>query len=133
MASFIHVQCFQDGTFSTCKRSIIWEVFGPKAHSCPEGWTLIYGDDGGGTLYLNDDEDVTGFSILRAGDVAFDDLYSLAKEIPSLIYWPDACAVADARYLAGIPQWLLDAFKKPAAIVHNKDELLFQLSQPSGR
>ncbi len=84
----------------------------------------MYGDQNGGVLYLDDDENIHGFSILRVGPVAFDDLYNLARIIPSLIYWPDACAVADPAFLAGMPDMLLQAFDQPPAVVHSGDELL---------
>jgi hypothetical protein len=124
MSSFVHCQAFQHGTFSTCKRSIIWDVFESKAHWGPEGWSLWYGDEPAGVLYLDEEDEVTGFSILRAGGPCLDDFVMLAAQIPSLIYWSEGgCAIANPAFLPGIPDWLLKALRTKPTIVHNGDEL----------
>ncbi len=120
----IHLQSFRNGDFAKFDRSVVWNVFGPKARLNNEGWALFYENGPGGVLYLDDDELIDGFGINRPGDSALCDMYEVARQIPCLINWDCHSAVADASYLAGIPDWLLNALGEPSTVIHSGDDLI---------
>jgi hypothetical protein len=123
MGLLISLQAFQDNNFATFKRSIAWDVFGPRAKPSAEGHGLWYDAIYNGVLCLDDDEDLTGFSLLRPGDGAALDFYKIAQKVPSLLMWNGDCfAVADAAYLAGIPNWMLEGYSP--TIAHSGEEFL---------
>jgi hypothetical protein len=130
MSLAINVQGFRDKEIYKFKRSIVWDIFGSKC-SPPRlcGYNLTYGDWGGGFLYLDEDEFVDGFGIQRASDNAIRDLYAVARQVPSAINLAAAFFVADAAFLADIPDWLSAALPKPIRVAHSADELLEFLSE----
>jgi hypothetical protein len=129
MSWAIHLQSFQNGKISKFSRSIIWDVYGPKALLNAEGWGLTYDGIAAGVLILDDDDPTDGFSIRRPGRPAIRDMYEVARQVPCLINWDDNSAVADERFIAGIPDWLLNALAGRPHIIHSGDDLLKCLEQ----
>jgi hypothetical protein len=127
MSLAIHVQAFENKTFSRFRRSIAWDVFEPKAIPSAEGWDLIYNGRRGGTLLLDDDEFVEAVAVRRASDNAIRDLYAVAQQVPSVLHLDADFFVADAKFLAGLPDFLLYDLPKPPRVVLSADELLEQL------
>jgi hypothetical protein len=130
MSLAMHVQGFHNKDFYKFKRSIAWDIFGPKC-SPPRlfGFDLYYGNRSGGFLYLDEDELIDGVSIQSPSDNAVRDLYAVARQVPSAIHLDAAFFVADAAFLAGIPDWLPPALPKPIRVAHSADELMQFLSQ----
>jgi len=128
MSIAMHVQAFENKTFSRFKRSIAWDVFGPKAFPSAEGWDLIYDGRRGGTLVLDEDEFITSCSVRRPSDNAIRDLYAVAQQVPSVLNLGGDFFFADAKFLAGLPDFLLNDLPKPPRLVLSADELLEQLS-----
>ena len=129
MSWAIYLQSFENKDVSRFKRSIVWEIFGPKARSTPEGWGLMYGDRNGGVLYLEDDELVGGCSVRRPSNDAIRDLYRVAQRVRSTINVDAAFFVADAAFLPDIPDWLISALPKPPRVVLSADELLERVAE----
>lgn len=129
MSLAIHVQGFQNKEFHKFKRSIVWDIFGPKCSSALLGWDLIYNGRNGGFLYLDEEELIGGFGIQSASDSAIRDLYAVARQVPSAIHLDAAFFVADPAFLAGLPDWLPPALPKPIRVVLSADELLQSLAQ----
>ena len=128
MSFSISLQCFENGTFSKFKRSIAWDAFGPYARPCQEGLELWYSDQYCGVLYLEDDEEIDGLSINRPGRPCFDGIYSILSKTPSLLYWSDACAVANTAVIPGLPSWVVPALGQPA-IVNSAEDIITFLEQ----
>jgi hypothetical protein len=127
MSQAIGLQCFRNGRISTFPRSIVWDIYGPKARLNNEGCGLYYDTGPSGCLYLDDYDPIDSFSIFRAGEAAIRDMYAVACQVPSLINLDDWPAVADASYLAGIPDWLLNALGHRTLVVGSADEFLESL------
>jgi len=123
------MQCFEHGGFSAFDRSLAWNVFASRAQWTIEGWALWYEKLYQGVLSIDDGDLITGISINRPGSLAFGDFYTVARAVPSLITWEYACAVADPRFLAGFPDWLLTGFQKPPAIVYSADQLMHSIAR----
>jgi len=124
MSFMIHLQSFKDKEVSRFSRSVVWKIFGPKACPTNEGWGLMYGGRNGGVLYLDDDELIDGCGINRPSSDAIRDLFSVAQMIPSAINADASFFVTDPAFIAGMPDWLLDALPKPPKVVLSADELL---------
>jgi hypothetical protein len=124
------VQGFKDKELYKFKRSLVWDIFGSKC-SPPRllGYDLTYDGWYGGFLYLDEDEFIGGFGIQGASDNAIRDLYTVARQVPSAISLDSAFFVADATFLAGIPDWLSAALPKPIRVAHDADELIQLLSE----
>ena len=129
MSWAIYLQSFEDKAVSRFKRSIAWDVFGPKAHRTPEGWGLMYGNRNGGVLILDDDEFVGGCAVRRPSNDAIKDLYQVAQRVRSTINADAAFFVADAAFLADIPEWLTSVLPKPPRVVLSADELLDRIGE----
>ncbi len=129
MSFMIHLQSFENGKISKFSRSIIWDVYKSKAALNAEGWGLTYNGNRAGVLYLDDDDPTDGFSINRPGDPAILDMYEVARQVPCLINWEHHSAVADERFIAGIPDWLLNALGVPPHIIHSGNDLIRCISQ----
>lgn len=128
MSIAIHVQAFESKTFSRFKRSIAWDIFKTKAIPSGEGWDLIYDGHRGGTLVLDDDEFIEAVSVRRPSENAVRDLYAVAQQVPSVLNLDADFFFADARFLAGFPDFLINDLPKPPQLVLSADELLEQLS-----
>jgi hypothetical protein len=122
MGFSVSLQSFEHGTFSTFERSIAYNIFGNYIYRRRNWLELWYGDEFNGIFSIDDQVEIDGVSIERPGNQALCGLYELARLTPSLITWPEGCAVANTAFLPGIPEWLLDAFKKPPAIVHDAED-----------
>jgi len=120
----IYLQSFENKNVSRFNRSVVWDIFGPKARQTPEGWGLMYGNRNGGVLFLEDDEFVGGCAVRRPSDDAIRDLYRVAQRVRSTINVNDSFFVADAAFLADIPEWLTSALPKPPRVVLNANDLL---------
>jgi hypothetical protein len=129
MSFSIHLQSFENGKISKFPRSIIWDVYQSKACLHPAGWDLMYDGRKAGELYLGDDDPIDGFSINRPGDPAIRDMYEVARQVPCLINWDHNSAVADERFIAGVPDWLLKAMVLAPHIIHSGDDLLRCIAQ----
>jgi len=129
MGYAIHLQSFKDKEIAEFSRSIVWDVFGPKCVSTPEGWGLMYDDIPGGVLSLDDDEFIDSFAVRRPSDRAVRDMYSVAQLIPCAISTDANFYVPDESIIAGMPDWLLGALPKPPMIVRSADELLKRLAE----
>jgi hypothetical protein len=129
MSLAIHLQAFRNKDFDKFARSIVWDIFEPKAGWTREGWDLTYDGQYGGTLYLNDDELIGGFGIQRPSSHAIRDLYAVARTVPSAINLDAAFFVADAAFLADLPDWLAPALPKPPRVASSADQLLQYLGQ----
>ncbi len=129
MSFTIHMQAFDHGTFSSFKRSIAWDIFGPHIVPAFMGTELRYDDNYNGDCNIEDTDEITGVSINRPGVPAVIDLHKLACLVPSAIYWGTSYCVADAAYIPGLPQWLIDAFTFQPPVVRTPDELLDYLSK----
>ena len=127
MSIAMHVQAFENKTFSTFKRSIAWNIFEPKAIPSVGAWDLIYDGRRGGTLMLDEDEFITGCSVRRPSESAVRDLYAVARQVPSVLNLGEDFFFADAKFLAGFPDFLLNDLPKPPQLVLSADELLEQL------
>ena len=127
MSLAIHLQAFDNKTFATFRRSIAWNVFGPKASQCVEGWDLTYDGRRGGTLVLDDSDFIEGCSIRRPSANAVRDLYKVAQQVSSAINLDADFFVAEARVLANLPEFLLIALPKPPQVVSSAEELLSRL------
>jgi hypothetical protein len=128
MSLAIHVQAFENKTLSKFKRSIAWDIFGTKAIPSVGAWDLIYDGRRGGTLMLDDDEFIDGCSVRRPSENAIRDLYAVAQQVPSVLNLWENFFFADARFLAGFPDFLLNDLPKPPRLVLSADELLEELS-----
>jgi hypothetical protein len=126
MSLAINLQAFDNKTFSTFRRSIAWNVFGPKASPCVEGWDLTYDGRRGGTLVLDDSDFIEGCSIRRPSANAIRDLYKVAQQVSSTINLDADFFVADARVLANLPDFMF-ALPKPPLVVSSAEELLSRL------
>jgi hypothetical protein len=124
----MHVQAFENKTFSTFKRSIAWDIFKTKAILSAGAWDLIYDGRVGGTLTLADDEFIEAVSVRRPSDNAIRDLYAVAQQVPSVLNLHENFFFADARFLAGFPDFLINDLPKPPRLVLSADELLEKLS-----
>jgi hypothetical protein len=125
----IHLQSFEKKEISRFKRSIVWDIFGSKARRTPEGWGLMYGDRNGGVLRLDDDDLIDGCSIRRPSEDSIRDLYHVAQHVRSAINVDASFFVADAAFLADIPEWLTSALPKPPRVVLSADELLERVAE----
>src|ERR1700733_8566561 len=114
----IHLQSFENQDISQFRRSIAWDIFEPKARWTPEGWGLMYGDRNGGVLILGDDDLVGGCTVRRPSSDAIRDLYRVAQLVRSTINVDAAFFVAEAAFLADIPEWLTSVLPKPPRVVH---------------
>lgn len=123
MGFMIHLQSVENGKISKFSRSVVWNVYKSKAQLNPEGWGLTYNGDRAGVLYLDDEDPIGGFAINRPGDPALRDMYEVARQVPCLIHW-NYSAVADERFIAEIPDWLLKALIAPPHIIHSGDDLI---------
>jgi hypothetical protein len=128
MSLAVHVQAFENKTFSTFKRSIVWNVFKTRAIPSAGAWDLIYDGRRGGTLMLDEDEFIDGCSVRRPSDNAIRDLYAVARQVPSVLNLDANFFFADAKFLAGFPDFLLNDLPRPPRLVLSADELLEQLS-----
>jgi hypothetical protein len=129
MSFTICLQAFDHGTFSSFKRSIAWDIFGPHAFPAAWGSQLRYADQISGTLLIDDTDEIDGVSINRPGDSGLIDLHKVACLVPSAIYWGTSYCVANAAYIPGLPQWLIDAFTFQPPVVSTPDEFLNYLSK----
>jgi hypothetical protein len=129
MGFLINLQAYENGTFSKFDRSIIWDIYKSKAMPRFRGWDLTYDGNRGGFLSLSDEDPTTGFGLDRPSDPALRDMYEVARQVPCLINWFHYSAVADERYLAGIPDWLLKALGVPPHVVHSGDDLIRCIAQ----
>jgi hypothetical protein len=127
MSIAMHVQAFENKTFSRFKRSIAWDVLGPKAIPSVGAWDLIYDGRRGGKLMLDDDELITGCSVRNPSENAIRDLYAVAQQVPSVLNLFGDFFFADARFLAGFPDFLLNDLPQPPRLVLSADELLEHL------
>jgi hypothetical protein len=127
MSLAMHVQAFENKTFSTFKRSIAWNIFEPKAIPSAGAWDLIYDGRRGGTLMIDENEFITGCSVRRPSANAVRDLYAVAQKVPSVLNLCEDFFFADARFLAGFPDFLIKDLPKPPRLVLSADELLEQL------
>jgi hypothetical protein len=128
MGYSIGLQSFRDKKISPIPRSVVWDIFGAKCVSTPEGWGLMYGHTPGGVLRLDDDELVNSFSVRRPSDSAVRDMYSVAQRIPCAISNNADFYVIDESIITGMPDWLLNALPKSPTVVRSADELLLRLS-----
>ncbi len=124
MSFMIHLQSFNNKEIYNFSRSIVWEIFGPKACPTNEGWGLMYRGRNGGILYLDDNDLIDGCGINRPSNDAIRDLFSVAQKIPSAINADANFFVTDPAFIAGMPDWLLHALPKPPKVVLNADQLL---------
>jgi hypothetical protein len=133
-------QCFENGTFSQCPYSTIWEAFKDHAYSASYlygGWNLNFPDGSQGTLSIYSDDETapkavndtgremaTGFGIQRpAGLALFKAIYAVISQAPMIVIWDDGrCFVADPVVISGVPDWLLKALPPPA-VVHSGDDI----------
>lgn len=125
----IHLQSFENKTISRFKRSVVWDIFGAKAHRTGEGWGLVYGSKNGGVLCLTDDDLIGGCSVRRPSEDTIRDLYRVAQRVRSAINVEASFFVADAAFLADIPEWLASALPKPPRVVLSADELLERVAE----
>jgi len=129
MSLTIFLQCFENGDVSTFKRSIAWNIFGPKAVKSVMGWWLTYDGVPAGELWMDDDELIGGVAVNRPGDAALRDLYALARLVPATINRDSRFLVADPAVLQGIPDWLLKVLPTPPIVVHSADDFLYRMFQ----
>jgi hypothetical protein len=129
MSFMIHMQSFMNGEVYEFPRTIVWNVFFPRSHWVREGWALTYDTGFAGVLYLKDAPLIDGCSINRPGDPALIDLFEVARRVPSLINWDCNSAIANPAFLAGIPDWLLNALGKPPSVVHSGEGLLWAIAR----
>lgn len=130
MGFSIVLQAYENGMSSKFDRSIIWDIYNSKATAANfGGWDLTYDGNRGGHLFLPSDDPTDGFGLDRPSDAALHHMYEVARQVPCLINWDCHSAVADERYLAGIPDWLLKALGVPPHIVHSGDDLIRCIAQ----
>jgi hypothetical protein len=127
MSLSMNLQAFENKTLSKFRRSIVWDVFETKAIPSAEGWDLIYDGRKGGTLVLDEDEFINWCSVRRPSDNAIKDLYAVARQVPSVLNLDADFFFADATFLVGFPDFLLNDLPKPPRLVLSADELLEQL------
>lgn len=126
----IGFQSFRDKKIAKFDRAIVWEIFGPKAKVCNEGWLLTYEGKFGGVLYLDDDALVTGCSVMRPSTAAVEDLFAVARRVPGTIGHDGVYCVLDPDVIANMPEWLLNALPVPVTVVGSVDEILRRMSTP---
>ena len=129
MSIAMHVQAFENKSCSVFKRSIAWDVFKTKAIPCFRAWDLIYDGRRGGTLMLDEDEFITGCAVRSPSENAMRDLYCVAQQVPSVLNLMEKFFYADARFISGFPDFLLNDLPRPPRLVLSADELLEQLSR----
>ena len=130
MSESIILQGFRNKEVCSFRRSIVWDIFGPKCTPARFfGYDLTYGDRYGGFLNLYDDDFISGIGIQSPSRDAIKDLLAVAQLVPSAIHLDALFFVADQAFLAGIPDWLPPCLPKPIRVVHDADELIQFLRQ----
>lgn len=129
MSFDINLQCFESGTFSRFRRDIAWAQFQPFAKPDGGRWELAFPDGSCGSLLIDEEEEIPGFSVNRPGGLSlYNAIYIILQQTPSLLYWNDACAVSNKSVIPGLPSWLLQALGQPA-IVHSGQEIIDYIEQ----
>ncbi len=128
MGYSISIQSFHDKQIAKFDRSIVWDIFRPRAEQCNEGWLLNYSGRYGGVLYLADDALIEGCSVMRPSKDAIEDLFEVARRVPATIGHDGVYCVLDPDVIANMPDWLLNALPAPAAVVSSVDEFLHRMS-----
>jgi hypothetical protein len=93
---------------------------------------LKYPNGGGGYVYIEDGEEIGGFTVNRPnGDELFNDLFVLMKDVGAVVYWPGegpCIAVAEPAIIADLPSDMLEAIG-PAVTVASGAEIIETISR----
>jgi hypothetical protein len=128
MGVSVGLQSFRNKEIAKFPRSIVWDIFGPKANWIAGAWDLTYNGWRGGVLFLDDDELIDWCSVERPSEGAIRDLFKVAQRVPVAISEDANFFVIDESIVAGMPDFLLDALPKPPRVVRSAEELLERLA-----
>jgi len=116
MSFDIHLQCFERGECSKFPRHIAWEKFAPYAKGSHGEYEVRFPDGSGGYLSLDEEDEIDGFSFNRpCPGMLYEVIFEIMLQTPTLLYWNDGSAIANASYIPGIPIWLRNALGIPLA------------------
>ena len=88
---------------------------------------LTYPDGGGGDVYIDNADEISGFTINRPGGTGlFDDLFQLMSCVGAVLYWadlPPCLAVVETDAVTHLPADMLAAIG-PARVVSSGAEII---------
>ncbi|HTZ77335.1 MAG TPA: hypothetical protein VMC10_05490 [Stellaceae bacterium] len=124
MSFDVFLSCFQNGEPATFRRALLERAFGSiiTDRSNPEQWVL----EGGSTLYLDEGDEISGFSVNRPPD--YDEFWQAIMETlrqtSSVFYWPGGgCVVANIEVAKHMPEDFIEGLGEPT-VVTDPSEIL---------
>ena len=118
---------FSAGTSAPFSRQCFERIFAPhvvEREPIYHRLVLSYPDGGGGDVYIEDGEEISGFTVNRPGvEGLFNDLFQLMKEVGAVVYWGSGIVVVEPRLAADLPPVLLAAVG-PAITVRSGAEIM---------
>lgn len=130
MSFDVYVQRFHAGSQTTFSSRHFDRIFAERVVACDAAnrcLILGYPDGGGGDVYIDDCEEIDGFTVNRPGGAQlFDDLFLLMRDVGAVLYWADAApclVVAEPTIVTDLPSDMLAAIG-PATTVFSGSEII---------
>ncbi len=103
------------------KRSIFEDIFGPYVAHRESGFMrLVYSDQGGADIFIQDGDEIGGAMFNHCGGEAFwQGLYELMARAGVAVFWadlPPCCAIPNEAMLEELSADFLDTVKTPSVV-----------------
>ncbi len=120
MSFDIFLGCFKGGEEANFPRSIVEEAFGAFVERREDRcWVLLYPDGGAGDLYVDENPNISGFSVNRppASPGFWEGILSVLQRTSSVLFWAGSgCVVAFESIIADLPKDLIETVGAPTVV-----------------